>query len=383
MKKSEAQDEIIQFIRRRDYVFVRELGKGACGRTVLLYDNQINEHFVCKKFTPYSESDRKELFANFVREIKILHRVYHHNVVRVFNYYLYPDKFTGFILMEFVDGLEIGNYLAQQPEMINEVFLQSINGFKYLEENNILHRDIRPANLIVSSDGTVKIIDFGFGKQIQDSQDFDKSVSLNWWCELPSEFSNQIYDFTTEVYFVGKLFERIVRENHIENFKYKRMLSKMCEHDPKTRIQRFADVTKGIQSDMFFEIGFSKQEMACYRTFADNLEQHISKIENQAVYLSDVERVQTNLENAYRSCILEEIVPNAAILINCVMSGTYYYVKKFGKGFPVEVVRDFLYMLKTVAPEKKRIILSNLHKRLDAIERYDKEEDISPDDIPF
>jgi len=379
LEKSEAQNEVIQFLRRRDYVFVKELGQGACGRTVLLLDDQIREYFVCKKFTPYSESNREELFANFVRETKILHRVYHNNVVRVFNYYLYPDKLTGFILMEFVDGLEVGDYLTKQPEMINEVFLQSVNGFRYLEENNILHRDIRQGNLIVREDGTVKIIDFGFGKQVQDSKDFDKSVSLNWWCELPSEFSEQVYNFTTEVYFVGKLFERIIRENEIDNFKYKSMLNKMCEHEPSNRIQRFAEITKGIQSDMFFEIGFNDQEMACYRRFADSLEQQITKIENQAKYVEDIDRVQAMLEKAYRSFMLEEIVPDSASVTRCVVSGPYYYNKK---GFPVEDVRDFLQMLKSVAPEKKRIILSNLHTRLDAIARYDIEEDVT-DDIPF
>ena len=144
--KDNSNTEIVKFIRRHDYQYIRELGRGACGRTVLLCDDQINEHFVCKKFTPYSEKERPTLFDNFVRETKILHQVYHENVVRVFNYYLYPDQYTGFILMEFVDGTDIGEYLSEHPEMVNEIFLQTISGFGYLEKNNILHRDIRPGN---------------------------------------------------------------------------------------------------------------------------------------------------------------------------------------------------------------------------------------------
>ena len=76
--------------------------------------------------------------------------------------------------------------------------------------------------------------------------------------------------------------------------------------------------------------------------------------------------------------MLEETAPAANTVINCVVSGQYYYMEK---GFPVEVVRDFLHMLKSVAPEKKRIILSNLHTRIDAIETYDKR--LLADDIPF
>lgn len=106
------QDSVVQFLRKRDYTLVKELGQGACGKTVLLYDDQIDENFVCKKYVPYSESHRQELFANFVREIKLLHKVHHQNVVRVFNYYLYPEQMTGFILMEFVDGTEVDEFLG-------------------------------------------------------------------------------------------------------------------------------------------------------------------------------------------------------------------------------------------------------------------------------
>ncbi|MCY3023463.1 MAG: protein kinase [Planctomycetota bacterium] len=128
MTTTTPQDDIIKFIRRKDYRFVKELGQGACGRTLLLHDDQIDEDFVCKKFTPHAEEDRAALFANFVREIKILHQVYHDNVVRVFNYYIYPEICTGFILMEFVEGTDVEDYLGESPEMANEVFLQTISG---------------------------------------------------------------------------------------------------------------------------------------------------------------------------------------------------------------------------------------------------------------
>ena len=160
-------EEIVKFIRRHDYQLVKELGQGACGKTVLLYDDQIDEQFVCKKFTPCYEERRQELFDNFVRETKILHRVYHENVVRSFNYYLYPEVLTGYILMEFIDGTDIEVFLGTSPELINEVFIQAISGFSYLEANGILHRDIRPLNLMVREDGSLKIIDFGSQRSFQ------------------------------------------------------------------------------------------------------------------------------------------------------------------------------------------------------------------------
>src|SRR5262249_8044334 len=153
------------------------------------------EHFVCKKYMPNDEGERQQRFVNFVQEVKLLHRVHHDNIVRVFNYYLYPDRTMGFILMEHVDGTSIDEYAAKFPEQVNELFLQAISGFSYLERHRILHRDIRPANVMVRADGVLKIIDFGFGKRVERAEDFQKSISLNWWCSVPPEFDDELYDF--------------------------------------------------------------------------------------------------------------------------------------------------------------------------------------------
>lgn len=370
-------EEIVKFIRRHDYQLVKELGQGACGKTVLLYDDQIDEQFVCKKFTPCYEERRQELFDNFVRETKILHRVYHENVVRIFNYYLYPEVLTGYILMEFIDGTDIEAFLGTSPELINEVFIQAISGFSYLEANGILHRDIRPLNLMVREDGSLKIIDFGFGKQVHEQEDFDKSISLNWWCEPPEEFSKKIYDFATEVYFVGKLFERIIQENWLDDFKYAAILGKMCQRIPNDRISSFSEVERHLQSNRFFEIGFSEDEISCYRVFADALEKQITKVENGAKYQDDIDKFQTGLDSAYRSFMLEEFVPDSSVVAQCIIRGSYY---RRQKGLLVWKVRDFLQMLKGLSPEKKRIVTSNLHTRLDAIPRYDE---VMDGEIPF
>ncbi len=381
-KTKTTENSIVQFLRKRDYALIRELGQGACGKTVLLHDVQIDEHFVCKKYAPYSEEHRQELFANFVREIKLLHKVHHQNIVRVFNYYLYPDQFTGFILMEFVDGKDVDDYLAQFPEQTNEIFFQAISGFSYLERKGILHRDIRPGNLMVSDDGIVKIIDLGFGKEIRNSKDFKKSITLNWWCdEPPIEFENSRYDFGSEVYFVGKLFERIIQEREINHFKYADILGRMCQRNPKARISSFVDIEKDAGSNQFYEIGFTDEEIESYRTFADSVCKHITKIDNGAKYTADMTRIQTKLNDVYRSCMLEQLVPDVAIILRCLIAGAYYYRQKNSQ-FPVVHLKDFVHLLKSSTEEKNRIILANLHTKLDAIPRY-SESDVAPEDVPF
>jgi serine/threonine-protein kinase len=280
--------------------------------------------------------------------------------------------------MEFVDGQNVDDYLALCPEQTNEVFLQTISGFGYLERNGILHRDIRPGNLMVRTDGIVKIIDLGFGKEIRASKDFEKSISLNWWCQPPSEFEESRYDFRSEVYFVGKLFEKIIKEKEISHFKYTTTLGRMCHTSPGARIQGFAEIEKEIGSNQFFEIGFSDTELEQYRTFADALYRHITKIEVGSKYKDDIGRIETQLNDAYRGFMLEQVVPDAAVVVRCLLDGTYYYKKQ---GFPVPHVRDFLQLVKSSTEEKKRIIVANLHTKLDAVPRYSKADD--SDEVPF
>ena len=376
-KAESTQNQIVTFLRKRDYRMVRELGCGACGRTVLLHDDQIDEHFVCKKYCPFSESLRTELFANFVREIKLLHQVHHPNVVRVFNYYLYPDQFMGFILMEFVDGYDVDEFITANPEKANDIFLQAVSGFAHLENSGILHRDIRPKNLMVTTDGVAKIIDLGFGKQVVDSKDFDKSISLNWWCEPPRDFDDSRYDFTTEVYFVGKLFEKIIRENSISHFHYTDVLRRMCDRDHESRIQAFSLVLQQVRNDQFSEISFSDSDRQAYRRFADELCEHITKIESGAKYFDDLERIERQLRNVFEKVMLEETVPDCALVTRCFLDGTYYYRKV---GFSVDTVKEFLDALRTCTSERGRILLANLHTRLDAIPRYI---DQPGEEIPF
>ncbi len=52
------QNQIVPFVRKRDYKLIKALGSGACGMTVLLLDENIEEYFVCKKYVPYSEAEQ-------------------------------------------------------------------------------------------------------------------------------------------------------------------------------------------------------------------------------------------------------------------------------------------------------------------------------------
>lgn len=232
-------ERLVEFLRRREYKFVKELGQGACGQTVLLYDVALDMHFVCKKYAPSDQSRRDELFNAFINEIKLLYKVFDHNVVRIYNHYIYPTSRAAYIVMEYVEGEDVDKYILRNPQKIGSVFSQAISAFRHLEQLQIIHRDIRPANVLVRNDGVVKVIDFGFGKEIVKRGDFNNSVDLNWGYSWPLEFDDQKYSFSTEVYFVGKMFERVLASLGDNDLAVSGIVEKMVQVDQRKRPSNF------------------------------------------------------------------------------------------------------------------------------------------------
>jgi serine/threonine-protein kinase len=367
-------ENVIEFLRKKDYKFIRHIGRGGTGLTVLLKDDLIDKEFVCKKYLPVPGIEPKEYYDNFLSEIKILHEISHQNIVRVYNYHLYPEKYTGYIIMEYIEGENISDFINKNPEMINSIFEQTISGFKYLEEHKILHRDIRDSNILVTKEGTVKIIDFGFGKKIVFSTDTEKSISLNWGSDIPDEFSEKKYDKQTELYFVGKLFEYLLRQNKIETFSYYSELKSMIESNPQNRMKSFSSLQNSLLQNNKLLDFFSEDEIFTYRYFANSMTEMISKIEEKSTY-NNTDMILQRLEDIYWKNMLEEYIQNTGAIVSVFMNGKYYY--KESTTINVWVLKNFINLLKSCSTEKTKIIMMNIQNRFDGIQRYTEE------DIPF
>lgn len=369
-------DDVVKFIRRRDYRFIRELGRGGCGRTVLLQDDVIDAQFVCKKYEPNLPELKEEPYQNFVNEIKLMHRVHHPNVVRIFNYHLVPHRFLGFIVMEYVAGLPVDKYIEANPGRLSAIFKQVVGAFCHLGECKILHRDIRSSNILVDADGNVKLIDLGFGKRIQKPEDFDKSITINWAYTPPQDFDEGKYDFRSEVYFVGKMFNQIIRNNDLLDDRLTSVISVMCSDRPRERYDDFSVVRAALDATSIQSEEFEERDVSAYREFANQLDRCVASIENRATYIQDASIVAEKLQNVYSDCMLEEYVSGRKI-VRCFINGS---CKIFGdRELNVGVVRVFLQLFRRLDFDRRRVVLSNLFSRLDGKHRYDKFDQ----EIPF
>ncbi len=371
--------DVITFDAKKNFTFVKLLGSGGTGDTRLFKDETTDMFFAIKKYVPAEKQYIDENYQRFVEEIKILFNISHPNIVRIYNYYLYPRSKTGFLQMEYIDGISIDEYepMPWDEKDWDDIFTDIIGAFEYLEMHHILHRDIRPANILIDNTGNVKIIDFGFGKQIRSVGNDCNSILLNWPAtEMPREvLLNHEYDERTEIYFVGTLFRHLLTKK-IGDFRYRHIVDKMTKTDPGQRYASFSDIKADITAGILSEIDFTDNQKSCYRRFADALCEHIKSYRNNYSPVSDLSQTLFKLSDLIRVSALEERIQDNRQLIGCFITGSYRYIPR--KDIDVQIVTDFYSFVINLPPEKIKLVFSNIYTRLAAIEV-----EIDDPELPF
>lgn len=201
---------------------------------------------------------------------------------------------------------------------------------------------------------------------------------MNWFYSTPDEFGQKIYDFKTELYFVGKLFETIIKEFGITAFAYNNILNLMLQRYEE-RIDSFFDVSRMIMEGNSSYTDFNELEKDVYREFAVSLSIILVQIEPTTDYFDDIEKIIQALDKVYQSSMLEEYVINVVDITRCFLKGGYKY--HGGSRFEVITLLKFINLLKGATYEKQRILMLHIWKRLDSIPRIE----IVPntDDLPF
>ncbi|MDU1909718.1 protein kinase family protein [Fusobacterium sp.] len=376
--------EVIKFNRTKNFEYLKALGRGGTGDTHLFLDKTTDIKFAIKKYTPIQTEFVKELYDRFVNEIKILFNISHPNIVRIYNYYLYQESYLGYLQMEYIDGVPIDQYDPWDfDKQWDEIFIETISAFRYLESKNILHRDIRPANIMISHEQEVKVIDFGFGKLLNSIEKKSDSVFLNWpVSELPKEIAiDKTYTLQSEIFFLGKIFNSILKEKEqLEKFKYRFILDKMTKIYPEERYKTFTEIEQEISSGLFLGISFNDNERECYSQFASVLEKVIAHYNDNYETNMDFQSILNSLNSLITRNMLEEYIQKNDELIRIFIKSSYSYFSYNLIKF--EVVKNFYTFFYTLEAKKQMIVLDNLYSRLSKIE-IKKEENFYDDDDEF
>ena len=390
MAVSKQNGDIIPFVKQKDYVMVNnDLGGGSFGKTVLLQDPFIDELFVAKKYEPEYDEIKEQFYKNFLDEIKILYKLNHRNIVRIYNYYAYENISTGYIIMEYVDGKNIGDFIGNyfapfEKTSLDDVFLQLIDAFCYIETHGIIHRDIREGNILIDKSGTVKVIDFGIGKIASkaDGGDTDSlAADINRAASdtLPQEYYDGIYTSLTDMFYLAELFGRLI--DNAENcdrtdFSYNDILDKMMEKRPENRFENFAAIRETVGKHDFLHMQISDGDRKIYQKFTNLICESLTSYMNEPRFNTDCTIFISRLEKALTTNLFETVIQKNADVISSIVDCGYRYNNDVS--ISNEIVRKFLDWFKASTPQSQALILNNFIAKISDIIVVD------PDlDLPF
>jgi serine/threonine-protein kinase len=151
------------------YRLVREIGRGGMSRVFLAErtDGQFDHRAAVKLLRPGLDSDID--LARFRVERQILASLNHPNVARLLDGGVTDDGLP-YLVMEYAEGSSIDDYCNAHGLGLRErlrLFTTVIEATQYAHRNLVVHRDLKPSNILVTADGTVKLLDFGLAKLLE------------------------------------------------------------------------------------------------------------------------------------------------------------------------------------------------------------------------
>jgi predicted Ser/Thr protein kinase len=150
------------------YELLDKLGAGGMGVVYRARDPELDRAIALKLLTPDSADDETAR-KRMTREARALARLSHPNVVQVYDVGTRGDEI--FVAMEFIDGRDLAAWLREEKTKTNwketlELFLEAAKGLSAAHAEGLVHRDFKPANVLVGRDGRVVVVDFGLARPV-------------------------------------------------------------------------------------------------------------------------------------------------------------------------------------------------------------------------
>ena len=194
------------------YQLLRQLGQGAMG-TVWLARRSLgngDSDLVALKFMAPSVRDRPKARERFRREVQQSIAFHHQHLVKVLD----CDEYQGqpVMVMEYVDGLSLAQFMESTrlaAPVVRHFCLVLLDALDYLACRRIVHRDVKPANILISRQGYIKLADFGLLKLL-DAPPTEPHFKGTAAYASPEALARQPIDTRTDLYSLGAVLYHLV-----------------------------------------------------------------------------------------------------------------------------------------------------------------------------
>ncbi len=195
-----------QFHARREfhhYLLEAQCGTGGMSRVFKARDTSLDRSVALKILNKACSRDSARV-RQFEKEAEITARVSHPNVVRVFT--AGRDQGYFYIAMELVEGGSLESLLRHQGKLpearVLEIALQAVQGLRAAHKAGLIHRDMKPGNILFSGDGTAKIVDFGLAIFARDADGKGEIWATPYYVP-PETLYHEPEDFRSDIYSLG------------------------------------------------------------------------------------------------------------------------------------------------------------------------------------
>jgi serine/threonine-protein kinase len=217
------------------YEVIERVGRGGMGVLYRGRDPVLDREVAIKVMAGDFSTDEAAR-TRFFREARASARLQHRNIVTIFEFA--EDAGTPYIAMEFLRGQTLGQRLQAQPPLTLvqklDIVTQLLTGLHYAHEQGIVHRDVKPANVWLLDDGTVKLLDFGIAKIAASTMTSAGSVLGSAFYMAPEQVAGREVDGRADVFAAGVvLYELLSQHRPYEAETPTAVMMKIVSEDPQ------------------------------------------------------------------------------------------------------------------------------------------------------
>ena len=228
-------DKYIGKLLDQRYQIQQIIGLGGMANVYRAYD-KIQDRYVAIKILKDEYLDNEEFLRRFKNESKAIAALSHPNIVQIYDMNFHNSFY--WIAMEFVDGITLKEYIEQQnvlnwKEAVHFV-MQILLALQHAHNKGIVHRDVKPQNIMLLRNGTIKIMDFGIARFARNEAKTltDRAIGSVHYIS-PEQARGDIINHTTDIYSVGViLFEMLTGSLPFEADNAVSVAIKQIEMDP-------------------------------------------------------------------------------------------------------------------------------------------------------
>lgn len=187
------------------YRLVEQIGVGGMAIVYRAIDQRTGHNVAVKVLRPEFNQDA-EFVSRFQREAEAASKMTHHNIVNLLDVGM--DGENRYLVMEYVQGKTLKEVIQEKgrlsPQIAVQITIRILSALQHAHQNGIIHRDIKPQNILVHADGHIKVADFGIARMANSSTlTTGDSVMGSVHYFSPEQASGQTVNVTSDIYSVG------------------------------------------------------------------------------------------------------------------------------------------------------------------------------------